>query len=136
MILRKIVKVLVLLSLMAITPVWSMTYGYGGDQPPVKKMIDLQGYNVSRLEVRKSILEMMLNYQWQIRVHEKERILAVYKDTCQVQLEISDSFIVIEELESPCHFKPAWIKSLKSGVIQKLTYYDLVQQAKGLLDEA
>ncbi|MET0091079.1 MAG: hypothetical protein ABW068_13870 [Candidatus Thiodiazotropha sp.] len=95
--------------------------------------IDLEPYDVNPLEVKKSILDVLIRNNWIITDHGKNQIIAIYDGKAKVKVSISEQQILLSEIPSTVNFRERWMRSLHSYIEKNLLYYHQVRLANKLL---
>jgi hypothetical protein len=95
--------------------------------------IDLLAYDVTHLEIKKSIIDVMIKSKWVITEHKNNYLIGVYDGRAKVKMSIGKKLLTISEVPSSANFSKRWIHSLHGHITHRLEYYHQVKIAKRLL---
>jgi hypothetical protein len=99
----------------------------------VQRVIELHAYDVSPLEIKKSIIDVMIKSKWEIIEHKKLYLVGQYDGRVKVKITIDKEKITLQEVPTSADFKERWMNSLRGHIIHRLDYYHHVREANRLL---
>ncbi|MEW8626227.1 MAG: hypothetical protein AB2551_10775, partial [Candidatus Thiodiazotropha sp.] len=110
-----------------------IAYDVIADEEYLKKEIDLLPYDVTHMEIKKSIIDVMIKSKWVINEHKNDYLIGVYDGRPKVKITIGKKTLTISEVPTSASFHKRWINSLHGHIIHRLEYYHQVRIANRLL---
>jgi hypothetical protein len=111
----------------------SIAYDVIEKQGYLHREIDLLAYDVTHLEIKQSIIDVMIKSKWVITEHKKDYLIGVYDGRPKVKFTIGKKILSISEVPGSAIFNKRWINSLHGHITHRLEYYHQVGIAKRLL---
>lgn len=127
-------KIIILLSLLIFSPSSHASYDDEFENTSgklFKEVVNISEYDSSPLDIRKSLLRVLLQNNWRILDQDKKFILSSYKNS-KLMTTIKGSVITFEEMKSPeanFEFRQSWINSLKTHFLKDILYYYHLKEA-------
>ncbi|MEE9493510.1 MAG: hypothetical protein V3W04_09060 [Gammaproteobacteria bacterium] len=88
-----------------------------------REVIDVSDLNPSPLDMKKAILQAMLDMNWKILQHKENTILAKYKGKSVFKATLDGQTITIKEVESQYVFQQKWLDNLRHHFVKNITYF-------------
>jgi hypothetical protein len=104
-----------------------------GSESYLKQEIELQSYDVIPLEIKKSIIDVMIKSRWEIIEQQKHYLIGEYDGRSKVKISIDKDKLTLSEVPTSVTFKQRWMNSLRGHIVHRLKYYHHVRQANRLL---
>jgi hypothetical protein len=101
--------------------------------PALKREIELAPFDVTPLEIKKSIIDVMIKSRWEIVEHKKNYIIGVYNGVPKVKISFDENKLTISEVPTSANFKERWLNTLQGHILHRLNYYHQVRVALKLL---
>ena len=101
-----------------------------------KKQLDISKYKLSAFDIKKSVIKIMLNYNWEIIEQVKNIIIGQLpsrKGGEKVKVTINAARVTIEEIPSNSEFDENWIRFLSRGIVKEIKYYHHVNIAQKII---
>ena len=127
---REVVIFIALFSLLGSVSAYDVM---GSGDSYLKREIDLELYDVSPLEIKKSIIDVMIKNNWVITEQSKDHLIGVYDGRAKVKATIEKDRVILSEVPSSADFNKRWMRSLHGHIVNRLLYFHHVRQANRLL---
>jgi hypothetical protein len=94
---------------------------------PLSAEIKFSQYKVTKQEVIKSVVGVVLKNNWVITDHTSSGLLATYRDRIKLKISFANDSVLLNEIPSNLIFKKSWMNSLQKYINQKIQYYHYVR---------
>lgn len=95
--------------------------------------IDFSQYTLSELEVKKSVLRVLIANNWKILEHKRNLIKSAYKNA-HLETTISQQTLRLKEIPTNAIFSQGWLDKFKAYFLKDIEYYHRVNEAKKLMN--
>ena len=89
--------------------------------------VKFKSYNITKEEIVKSAIDVVIQNNWVITEHTENDFIAVYIDRVKLKVSFTDDSVLLEEIPASLKFEKRWMKSLEKNIDQKFQYYHYVR---------